>query len=972
MKLWNPSRTILVWLLICALCYSGASFADPTGTPMSDFMGQFNNQSKALSEQLLLNANSLFWILALISLTWTMSMHLLRRSDISDVLAELVRFIVFTGLFFWFLQNASTDGGFVNDIVKSFSNMAVSAASSSGSGVTNLGQMGPTADGLMQIGLTIFDQIVDNTSIAGNSDLDNASMLILGFVVLVALAMTGIYVVIVTMSFWALAYAGIFLLGFGGSRWTSSVAINYYKHVFGVAVAYMAVILLLAIGVPFLQDYNAGLDPANKIKGLALMVVVSLLLLMLVAKIPKLLYSVVTTSRLGEAFEASGIFTQTLATARSAVWSSATQAYGDARSLLDANREAGNSATGRSNAYELFKPSSYESASTYSPDGLHGETLRPSQGAQGSAFGTSSVSRGESVMRAPAATSAGTVGAMTGVAQNAHAEDRQMPAKGAHETGRAGMPTGSDVPGFSQPNAGYVISRDQAQMSAPSSAGAGSQAGAQTLQPRVGSAGAPQAVELPPDLSALQSGTGQVIAGSPAQMSTLSSANAGAQLPGAAGAQTLQSRVGSAGTSQAGQLPPDLGALQSGAGQVSGGSPAQMSTLSPANAGAQLPGAAGAQTLQSRVGSAGASQASELPADLGALQSGAGQMVAGGQAQMATLASASTGPQPSATTGTQTPQPKPGNTGASQVGELSPDTGVRSGQVSSRDQMKMPGPSPESAGPASLGVAGAHASQSASAGVSQMNEPPVQRGNSAASGIATTALNAGAGSPDPTASKRVAGEEAQASSLSMTGLGTSGRTAQTAGRGGPAESASEGSGTSAGQALASQGSTTGASAAGAQGTGSGGNPSSAAAVAAADGSAAVINVTPAGSKVAVGTHARAASTQEAKGESGANSSAAETPVQAQADRSGKGRRTEPTTPEKRDGKKDMRPRATADRGGRAGPSKQQRKSKLDKDLGPLHKKTSDAADKDDEVAAFRDRRPASEGTAADPDEQAPT
>jgi type IV secretion system protein VirB6/type IV secretion system protein TrbL len=30
---------------------------------------------------------------------------------------------------------------------------------------------------------------------------------------------------------WVLAYGGVFFLGFGGSRWTSDLAINYYKTV---------------------------------------------------------------------------------------------------------------------------------------------------------------------------------------------------------------------------------------------------------------------------------------------------------------------------------------------------------------------------------------------------------------------------------------------------------------------------------------------------------------------------------------------------------------------------------------------------------------------------------------------------------------------------------------------------------------------------------------------------------------------
>ena len=36
---------------------------------------------------------------------------------------------------------------------------------------------------------------------------------------------------------WILAYAGIFFLGFGGSRSTSEMAINYYKTVRGRGIA---------------------------------------------------------------------------------------------------------------------------------------------------------------------------------------------------------------------------------------------------------------------------------------------------------------------------------------------------------------------------------------------------------------------------------------------------------------------------------------------------------------------------------------------------------------------------------------------------------------------------------------------------------------------------------------------------------------------------------------------------------------
>ena len=49
---------------------------------------------------------------------------------------------------------------------------------------------------------------------------------------------------------WILAYAGIFFLGFGGSRSTSEMAINYYKTVRGrgIAVSPFAMVLLVGIG----------------------------------------------------------------------------------------------------------------------------------------------------------------------------------------------------------------------------------------------------------------------------------------------------------------------------------------------------------------------------------------------------------------------------------------------------------------------------------------------------------------------------------------------------------------------------------------------------------------------------------------------------------------------------------------------------------------------------------------------------
>ena len=57
--------------------------------------------------------------------------------------------------------------------------------------------------------------------------------IIMAAVILIILALISINMVILLVSGWILAYAGIFFLGFGGSRWTSEIAINYYRPYWG-------------------------------------------------------------------------------------------------------------------------------------------------------------------------------------------------------------------------------------------------------------------------------------------------------------------------------------------------------------------------------------------------------------------------------------------------------------------------------------------------------------------------------------------------------------------------------------------------------------------------------------------------------------------------------------------------------------------------------------------------------------------
>ena len=97
-------------------------------------------------------------------------------------------------------------------------------------------------------------------------------------------------------------YAGIFFLGFGGSRWTSDMAINYYKTVLGVAVQIMTMVLLVGIGNDLLSSFYARMNTGTlNFEELGVMLVFCVALLMLVNRVPPLVAGIITGSGIGGA-----------------------------------------------------------------------------------------------------------------------------------------------------------------------------------------------------------------------------------------------------------------------------------------------------------------------------------------------------------------------------------------------------------------------------------------------------------------------------------------------------------------------------------------------------------------------------------------------------------------------------------------------------------------------------------------------
>lgn len=223
-------------------------------------------------------------------MVWTFGQLLYHRSSFAELFGEIIRFLCFTGLFLWFLDNAPTMS---EDILRGFLKLGGQAS----------GTQGLSPSSIVDVGYTICSMTWENISIMDG--MDGFGAFICSLIILVLLALIGINMLLQLCSAWLLAYAGIFFLGFGGCRWTSDMAINYLKTVLSLGTSLMTMTLLIGLGEAFLTEYYSNLSIINNddINGmfneLLVMLIVALTLFMLVDKLPPMVAGIVTGASIG-------------------------------------------------------------------------------------------------------------------------------------------------------------------------------------------------------------------------------------------------------------------------------------------------------------------------------------------------------------------------------------------------------------------------------------------------------------------------------------------------------------------------------------------------------------------------------------------------------------------------------------------------------------------------------------------------
>ncbi|EEI0740452.1 P-type conjugative transfer protein TrbL [Salmonella enterica] len=266
-------------MLILISTQAQAAPLDSAGL-LDDILNRFANVASTWAGTIQNYATWIFWSLAVISMVWTFAMMAMQGEGLSAALAEIVRFFAVLGFFFYLLKNGPAISV---DIQDSLRQLAANASGLSKS-------FSPS--GIVDIGFDIVSRVVDQSSIW--SPADSTVGLILAGVILCVLALVGVNMLLLLITGWILSYGGIFLLGFGGSRWTSDIAITYFKTVLGIALQLFTMVLIVGIGKSFIDQYYQAMGAdAVQMKSMFVMLVASIVLLVLVNKVPPMVGSIV-------------------------------------------------------------------------------------------------------------------------------------------------------------------------------------------------------------------------------------------------------------------------------------------------------------------------------------------------------------------------------------------------------------------------------------------------------------------------------------------------------------------------------------------------------------------------------------------------------------------------------------------------------------------------------------------------------
>ncbi|WP_330454324.1 P-type conjugative transfer protein TrbL (plasmid) [Pasteurella multocida] len=317
----KSKKVIIFSIIITLLIISPDTFANTS--VLDSVLTEFKTEAAKWASPISKAAEFLFFSLGAISLAWTLGMLIVRRAEIGEVFGELVKFSVFFGFMFFILKNAVEIGTSILDSFLSLGSKAGGASSPI------------TASGIVDIGYDIF--VTTSKKMSVWSPVESTILGITALLILIALCYVAVTFITIQISAYILLNAGIFILGFGGARWTSEMAFNYYKTLIGIGLQLLTMVLIVTLGKGIMDGFNAKMGGEITFENLSIMLLTAIFLVISVGKIPPMVGGLVSGATGGTSFGGAGMALAGVATAMAAAATAMTTAAASIGKALAAN-----------------------------------------------------------------------------------------------------------------------------------------------------------------------------------------------------------------------------------------------------------------------------------------------------------------------------------------------------------------------------------------------------------------------------------------------------------------------------------------------------------------------------------------------------------------------------------------------------------------------------------------------------------
>jgi len=191
-------------------------------------------------------------MLAGIQLTYTTIRLVIEGADGKGVVAGLCQRVLVIGFFHLILTNGPAWANMVSLSMQQISRDANVAAG----GLAN-----PTPGALFDLGLSLAWKISSNISYWSASDA--LGVVVASIIIMICFALISAAILVASCELYIIISAGVILLGFGGTDWTSTYALNYFRHVLASAFKLFVMNLLVGLGQGLMETWVTQAQESN-------------------------------------------------------------------------------------------------------------------------------------------------------------------------------------------------------------------------------------------------------------------------------------------------------------------------------------------------------------------------------------------------------------------------------------------------------------------------------------------------------------------------------------------------------------------------------------------------------------------------------------------------------------------------------------------------------------------------------------